>query len=121
MIISDFEVEDKGGRHRFFQETFLVADTKFKMILGMHFLKISNANIVFNKRTLTWKLYTTNKALSNTRQVKLVNPKKFVIAALDADSKIFVIYIAIRERKKIVMNPARNTWIKAQRKAQSGA
>ena len=29
MVIADFQVEDKGGRSRFFQETFLVADTKF--------------------------------------------------------------------------------------------
>ena len=27
MAIADFQVEDKGGRHRFFQETFLVANT----------------------------------------------------------------------------------------------
>ena len=53
MMIADFQVEDKGGRPRFFQETFLVADTKFEMILEMLFLKISNANVAFGKGTLT--------------------------------------------------------------------
>ena len=39
MVIADFQVEDKGGRSRFFQEIFLVADTKFEVILGMLFWK----------------------------------------------------------------------------------
>ena len=53
MVIADFQVEDKSDRPRFFQETFLVADTKFKVILEMPFLKISNADIAFGKKTLT--------------------------------------------------------------------
>ena len=53
MVIADFQVEDKSGRPGFFQEIFLVADTKFEVILGMPFLKISNANITFGEKTLT--------------------------------------------------------------------
>ena len=53
MMIADFQVEDKGGRPRFFQEIFLVADTKFEVVLRMLFLKISNADVAFGKRTLT--------------------------------------------------------------------
>ena len=48
MVIADFQIEDKGGRPRFFQETFLVADTKFEMVLGMLFLKISNIDVAFD-------------------------------------------------------------------------
>ena len=69
MVIADFHVEDKGGRPRFFQETFLVADIKFEVILGMPFLKISNADVAFGEGTLTWKSYTTNKALPTTERV----------------------------------------------------
>ena len=50
MVIADFQVEDKSGRPRFFQEIFLVADTKFEVILGMPFLKISNANVAFGEK-----------------------------------------------------------------------
>ena len=53
MVIANFQMEDKSGRPRFFQETFLVANTKFEVILGMLFLKISNANVAFGKGTLT--------------------------------------------------------------------
>ena len=94
-------MEDKGGRPRFFQEIFLVADTKFEVVLGMSFLKISKANVAFGEETLTWKSYTTNKALSTTERVQLVNPKEFVIAALDVDSETFVVHVAIREREKM--------------------
>ena len=53
MVIADFQVENKGNRPRFFQETFLMTDTKLEVIQGMLFLKISNANIVFNEEILT--------------------------------------------------------------------
>ena len=118
MVIADFQVENKGGRPRFFQETFLVADTKFEVVLGMPFLKISNADVGFGEETLTWKLYTTNEALPTTKRVQLVDPREFVIAALDADSEIFVVQMAIREREEMAMNPNSKTQIKAQSGAQ---
>ena len=37
IVIADFQVEDKGSRPRFFQETFLVANTKFEVVLRMLF------------------------------------------------------------------------------------
>ena len=95
MVIADFQVEDKTSRPRFFQKTFLVADTKFKVILGMLFLKISNADVSFGKGTFTWKIYTTNEALPTTERVQIVDPKEFVIAALNVDSEMFVVYVAI--------------------------
>ena len=119
MVIADFQVEDKGGRPRFFQETFLVADTKFEMILKMLFLKISNADIAFGKETLTWRSYTTKEALPITKRVQLVDPKEFVIVALDADSKTFVMHVAVWEQKEIAMNPGKKAYVKAQSKAQT--
>ena len=113
MVIADFQVEDKGGRPRFFQETFLVANTKFEVVLGMPFLKISNANIAFGEGTLTWKSYTTIKALPTTKRVQLVNPKEFVIAPLDADSKTFVMHVAIREQEEMAMGPGKKAQIEA--------
>ena len=101
MVIADFQVEDKGGRPRFFQETFLIADTKFEVVLRMFFLKISNADIAFGERTFTWKSYTINEALSTTKRVQLVDPKEFIIAALDVDSETFVMHIAIQERERM--------------------
>ena len=94
-MIANFQVEDKGGRPRFFHETFLVADIKFEVILGILFLKLSNANVSFGEETLTWKSYTTIKVLSTTKQVQLIDPQKFVIAALDVNSKTFVVHVAI--------------------------
>ena len=52
IVIADLEVENKAGKSRFFQETFLIADTKFEAVLQISFLKISNANILFGKETL---------------------------------------------------------------------
>ena len=52
IIIANFQVEDKASRPRFFQKTFLMADTKFEVILGMSFLKISNTDMSFDEKTL---------------------------------------------------------------------
>ena len=101
MVIADFQVEDKASRPRFFQETFLVADTKFEVILGMPFLKINNADVSFGEGTLTWRTYTINEALPTTEQVQIVDPKEFVIAALDVDSETFVVHVAIRKREEM--------------------
>ena len=69
IMIADFSVENKVGRPSFFQKTFLVADTKFEMILTMLFLKIRNADMAFDEEILMWKFYITNKALPTTKQV----------------------------------------------------
>ena len=114
IVIANFQIEDKGGRSRFFQETFLVADTKFEMILEMSFLKLSNTNVSFGEKILSWKSYTTNEALPTTKQIQLVDPKKFVIAALDADSKTFVVYVAIRKQDKMAIDLDRKTQIGVQ-------
>ena len=53
MMIANFQVEDKIGKFRFFQKIFLVANTKFEVILMMLFLKINNADISFGERTFT--------------------------------------------------------------------
>ena len=66
MVIVDFQVKDKGGRPKFIQKAFLVADTKFELFLRMLFLKISNVNVAFDEETLTWRSYITNKTLPTT-------------------------------------------------------
>ena len=97
MVIADFQIENKANRPRLFQKRFLVANIKFEVILKILFLKISNANIFFSKKILMWKTYTTNEALLITEQVLIIILKEFVIAELDIDSKIFVVYVAIQE------------------------
>ena len=101
IVIADFKLEDKVGRPRFFQKIFLIADIKFEVVLRMFFLKISNANMPFGERTLTWKSYTIHKALPTTKRIQLVDPKEFVIAVLDTDNKTFVVHVAIQEQEKM--------------------
>lgn len=53
IVIADFQLEDKAGRPQFFKKTFLVADIKLEMILGMVFLEFSNTNMLFGEETFT--------------------------------------------------------------------
>ena len=90
-----------------------MADTKFEVILEMFFLKISNIDVSFDKKILMWKTYTINKALLTTKQVQTIDPKKYIIAALDIDSKTFIVYVAIREREQMLVH--------SKKQAQVGA
>ena len=66
IVIAGFQIKDKLNRARFFQKTFLLANTSKEVILGMHFLTFSNADIQFAEKKLTWRSYTVKKALPTT-------------------------------------------------------
>ena len=53
MVLASFQVEDKFGKARFFQEMFLLADTSSEVVLGMPFLTLNNADIQFAEKELT--------------------------------------------------------------------
>ena len=76
--------------------------------------------MAFCEETLMWKSYTTHKALPITKQVQLVDWKEFVIATLDVDNEIFVMYVAIRESEEIIIDLARKAQIEDQSGAQVG-
>ena len=94
MVLADFQVEDKLGRARFFQKTFLLADISAKVVLDMPFLILSNADIQFVEKELTWRSYTTAMALPTTKRTELIDKKKFAKAALDENSETFLVYVA---------------------------
>ena len=61
----------------------------------------------FGEKTLTWRSYNTNKALSTTKQVQIINKKNFIIAVLNGNSETFIVHVAIREHKKMAINLAK--------------
>lgn len=63
----------------------------------MLFLTFSNTNIQFAKKKLIWRSYITIKALSTVKWVEFIDNKKFIKAALDAESKTFVMHILALE------------------------
>lgn len=63
----------------------------------MLFLTLNNTNIKFAEIELFWRLYTTAKALPTTKQVELINKKKFAKMVLDKNLEIFMIYVIALE------------------------
>ena len=94
MVLASFQVEDKLRRIWFFQETFLLANISAEVVLDIPFLTLSNANVQFVEKELTWRSYTTAEALPTTKRVELINKKEFAKAALDENSETFVVYVA---------------------------
>ena len=97
MVIADSQVEDKLDRARFFQESFLLAKTSIQVVLGIPFLALSNADIQFAEKELTWRFYIAAKALPTRKQVKLIDKKEFAKTALDEKSETFVVHVAAFE------------------------
>ena len=106
IVIATFQVVNKLGRSWFFQETFLLAGINMKVVLGMPFLTFINADVQFAEKELTWKIYTTKKALPTTCQVKIIDQKEFARAALDENVEAFVVHISSL-RSRITIHPAR--------------
>ena len=97
MVIAGFQIEDKLGGAKFFQESFLYTNANMEVVLEMPFLIFSNADIKFTEKELTWRSYTAIEILSTTNWVKLINKKKFAKAALDEEFETFVVYVAALE------------------------
>ena len=111
--MASFQVEDKLEKARFFHETFLLADISIEVVLEMPFFTLSNADIQFFEKKLTWKSYIIAKALPTTKQIELIDKKKFVKAAVDENSETYVIYVATLEA------PLSGIMIHLSQKAQS--
>ena len=120
-MIADFQTEDKIDRSRFFQKIFLLANIKFEIILEMLFLKLNNTNMSFDKGIFIQIIYITNESLLSTKRAPIINKKDFIIAVLNTNSKTFIVRIAIRKQKEMLMHSKKQAQIKAQNRAQVGA
>lgn len=65
-----------------------------KMVLEMPFLTLSNTNVGFLNKELTYKTYSVAEALPTTKRVQIIDWKKFAKVVLDLDKKAFVMHIA---------------------------
>ncbi len=98
MALASFLLQDSLGRIRFFEETYLLADTSMEVVLEMPFLSLSNADVKFAElEKLTCRSYTVAEALSTTCWIQLIDKKEFAKVTLDENSKTFVKYVAILE------------------------
>lgn len=72
-----------------------MANTSIEIILKMPFFSLSNLDVKFAiLEKLTWRSYTTVKALPTTNWVKLINKREFAKVASDENLKTLVMYIA---------------------------
>ena len=84
IALTRYSIQDNLKKIRFFEETFLLANTSIKVVLEMPFLFFNNADIKFVElEKLIQRTYIATKALSITSWVKLIDKKGFAKAALD--------------------------------------
>ena len=71
MVIAAFQVVNKLGRSWFFQETFLLADMSMEVVLFIRFFTLSNVDVQFMDKELTWRTYIIKKAQKIFLKLKL--------------------------------------------------
>ena len=97
MVVAAFSVIDQADRVRFFKETFLIANVSPDVVFEILFLTLGGADINFPKKELRWRLYTIEKALPTTKQVKQIEKKEFAAIAFDLGHETFVVHITSLE------------------------
>ena len=113
IVSAEFLLPDSLERVRFFEETFLLADTNMKLVLGMYFLSFSNADFLFSTREFDWRSYTTAEALPTTQQMELIDKHKFARIALDKNSETFVMHVAALNNLELAIHPSRASLLAA--------
>ncbi len=116
MAVATFLLRDSLGKVRFFEETFLLADTSMKVVLGMPFLALSNADIQFGAERLTWRSYTAAEALPTAKRVELIDQHEFAKAALNQNSETFVLHFAVWKASKPAIHFSRASLLAALQK-----
>ncbi len=64
------------------------------MFLGMFFLTLSEAKVRFASKKLVRRSYTAKDAIPTTTQIEIIDKKKFVVAAMDPQNKIFMVHVS---------------------------
>ncbi len=72
----------------------------------MPFLSLSNADIQFGVKELTWWTYTVAEALPTTSWVELIDRREFAKAMLDKNLETFVAQISALETTKDLIHPS---------------
>lgn len=78
-----------------------------EVIFEIFFLTLSNVDIQFAKKEIIWRFYIGAKALPNTKQIKLINKKKFAKIMLDENFQAFVIHVTFLNLSLILIYLAR--------------
>ena len=63
----------------------------------MSFSTLSNIDVSFLERELTWNSYSVDEALPTTKRAELIDKKEFAKAALNTESETFGIHVVAPE------------------------
>ena len=75
------------------------------------YLTLSNADIQFAEKELTWRSYTVAEALPTTKRVEITDKKEFTKAALDENVEAFVVHVTSLSLNSMPIHPAREAQI----------
>ena len=111
IVIAGFHVQYKLRKAIFFQETSLIADINVEIVFEISFLTFNKVEMDFAEKEFTWKVYTITEALPIMKKIQIIDPKKFIKAALDLEQKVFIIHTVTLFVNLMKIYPDRKVWI----------
>lgn len=92
-----FSLQDSWRESQFFEKTFLLANTSMKIVFGITFVSLRNANMTFGAKKFIWRSYITTQVLFTAKKVELINKHEFVKVAQDRNPILFWFTLSLEE------------------------
>lgn len=104
MTSTQFLIQDSLKKLQFFENTFLLANIRTIIDLGILLLSFSNANIRFVEESmkLTWRTYITREMLPTISRVMLIIKNKFIKVTINENFEIFIVYIIVLKARTLI-------------------
>lgn len=103
IVSARFLVQDKESRERFFDKTFLLADTSIEIVLDIPFLSFNKTDIDFELKALIQRKYSATKAFPIISQIQLIDKYKFARVILNENLVTFVMHVIVLEAIKMTI------------------
>lgn len=102
ILLFNFDFKNIKKKRQVFQKTFLVANIEIEVLLNLLFLAFSKVKIKFIDQKLSWKIDILKKTLLITKQMHMIDWKKFATIALAMNKEAFLLYIIYLECKILI-------------------
>ena len=66
-----------------------------EVVVSIPFFTLSNVDVQFAKKKLTWRTYIIKKALPTTCRVEIINQKEFANTAYNENVKGFIVHVSL--------------------------
>lgn len=95
IVLIILEIKDKEWKSWLLEKTFLFSNFSMEIVFKMLFFNSTNIEMNFLELEIVKKNNLYIKTISITKQVKWIDKKEFIIAALELEKESYIIYMTL--------------------------